>query len=82
MREPDFESLVILNKNFGIATSEAAQVNGIFQDISGASQEAAQALTAQTVELANQVGVAPSQVIKDIAENAETAVKPRTISAK
>ena len=67
------KSLVILNKNFGIATSEAAQVNGIFQDISGASQEAAQALTAQTVELANQVGVAPSQVIKDIAENAETA---------
>lgn len=67
------KSLVILNKNFGIATSEAAAVNGIFQDISGASQEAAQALTAQTVELANQVGVAPSQVIADIAANAETA---------
>lgn len=67
------QSVVVLNKNFGIATSEAAKVNGIFQDISGASAEAAAFLTAQTVELANQVGVAPSQVIADIAENAETA---------
>ena len=67
------QSIVVLNKNFGIATSEAAKVNGIFQDISGASAEAAAFLTAQTVELANQVGVAPSQVIADIAENAETA---------
>ena len=67
------KSLVILNKNFGISTSEASKVNGIFQDISGASQEAAQFLTAQTVQLANQAGVAPSQVIKDIADNAETA---------
>ncbi len=67
------KSLVVLNKNFGISTSEASKVNGIFQDISGASQEAAQFLTAQTVQLANQAGVAPSQVIKDIADNAETA---------
>ena len=76
IQEPSQEvlkSLVILNKNFGISTSEASKVNGIFQDISGASQEAAQFLTAQTVELANQAGVAPSQVIKDIADNAETA---------
>ena len=51
IQEPSQEvlkSLVILNKNFGISTSEASKVNGIFQDISGASQEAAQFLTAQT----------------------------------
>ena len=43
IQEPSQEvlkSLVILNKNFGISTSEKSKVNGIFQDISGLSQEA------------------------------------------
>lgn len=62
-------SMVALNKNFGIATVDAAKLNKVFQNMSGLSAEQAQHLMSSTVEMANMAGVAPSKVIKDMAEN-------------
>ena len=66
-------NVVALEKNFGVAADSSAKVNEIFQSIGGLSEQAAQSLITSTVELAKQVGVAPSKVIADIADNAETA---------
>ena len=68
-------SLVTLNKNFGISTKEASQLNKIFQNIGGLSQQQSQFLVGQTAEMAKMAGVAPSKVIKDIADNSESAYK-------
>lgn len=62
-------SMVALNKNFGIATGDAAKLNKVFQDMSGLTAEQAQHLLSSTVQMANMAGVAPSRVIKDLAEN-------------
>lgn len=64
-------SMVALNKNFGIATGDAAKLNKVFQDMSGLTAEQAQHLLSSTVQMANMAGVAPSRVIKDLAENSQ-----------
>ena len=67
------KNVVALEKNFGVAADGAAKVNLMFQSIGGLSEQAAQALVSQTAQAAALVGVAPDKVIKDLAENAETA---------
>lgn len=62
-------SMIALNKNFGIATGDAAKLNKLFQEMSGLTEAQAQHLVSSTVEMANMAGVAPSKVIKDLAEN-------------
>ena len=69
------ENMVVLNKNFGVGVSEASKVNKIFQNMAGLSAEQAQSLVASTVQMAQMAGVAPSKVIKDIADNTEYAYK-------
>jgi len=74
--QPSKETLanvVALEKNFGVAADGAAKVNLMFQSIGGLSEEAAQSLITSTAEAAKLVGVSPDKVIKDLAENAETA---------
>tara|TARA_B100002019_G_scaffold106581_2_gene91532 strand:+ start:288 stop:2495 length:2208 start_codon:yes stop_codon:yes gene_type:complete len=66
-------NVVALEKNFGVAADGAAKVNLMFQSIGGLSEEAAQSLITSTAEAAKLVGVSPDRVIKDLAENAETA---------
>ena len=66
-------SMVMLNKNFGIGTQEAAKLNKVFQNISGLSADQSQALIGQTAEMAKMAGVAPSKVIADLANNSEVA---------
>jgi hypothetical protein len=68
-------SMVALNKNFGIGTKEASELNKVFQNIGGLSAEQSQFLIGQTTEMAKMAGVAPQQVIKDMADNSETAYK-------
>jgi hypothetical protein len=68
-------SMVALNKNFGIGTKEASELNKVFQNIGGLSAEQSQILIGQTTEMAKMAGVAPQQVIKDMAENSELAYK-------
>lgn len=66
-------SMVMLNKNFGIGTQEAAKLNKVFQNIGNLTAAQSQALIGQTVQLAKQAGVAPQQVIKDMADSSEVA---------
>ena len=67
------ENIVALEANFGVAADGAAKVNLLFQSIGGLSERASQALVQQTAEAAKLVGVSPDRVIKDLADNAETA---------
>ena len=69
------ESLVVMNKNFGIGAEEAAKVNKVMQNLGGLSQAAAGYMTMQVVEMSKLAGVAPSKVIKDIADNSGVALK-------
>jgi molecular chaperone GrpE (heat shock protein) len=66
-------SMVALNKNFGIGTQEAAQLNKTFQTMGGLTEAQSQSLINSTAEMAKMAGVAPSKVIKDMADNAEAA---------
>jgi methyl-accepting chemotaxis protein len=68
-------SMVALNKNFGIGTKEASELNKIFQNIGGLNADQSQALIGNTTELAKMADVAPDKVIKDMAENSEVAYK-------
>jgi hypothetical protein len=68
-------SMVMLNKNFGIGVEQGAQLNKVFQNIGGLTAEQSQALIGQTVSMAKMAGVAPSQVIKDMAESSEYAYR-------
>ena len=68
-------SMVALNKNFGIGTQEAAQLNKTFQTMGGLTAAQSQSLINSTAEMAKMAGVAPSKVIKDMADNAEAAYR-------
>jgi hypothetical protein len=68
-------SMVTLNKNFGVGVDEAAQLNKVFQNIGGLTQEQSQYLIGQTAEMAKMAGVAPSKVIQDMADSSEYAYK-------
>ena len=64
-------NVAVLNKNFGVAQSDAAAVNMVFQSMAGLSAETAQNVSQQVADMANLAGVAPSKVFKDIADSAE-----------
>ena len=66
-------SLAAMEQNFGVIPEDAAKVNKVFTNIAGVSTDVAQSLTEQLVTLADQNKVAPSKVMKDIADNAENA---------
>ena len=68
-------SVVTLNKNFGVGVGEAVKLNKVFQNIGGLSAEQAQYLVNQTAQMAKMAGVAPKQVMKDMAESSEYAYK-------
>jgi len=66
-------SMVVLNKNFGVSTETASKLNRVFQNIGELTAEQSQHLIGQTVELAKQSNVAPDKVIEDIATNSGIA---------
>lgn len=57
--------------NMGISGEEAAQLTGTFARLNGNSIEMAQNMAESTKQLAIQSGVAPSQVMQDIAASSE-----------
>jgi hypothetical protein len=65
------ESMMVLNKNFGIATGDLAKINKAFTNLGGLSQDVAQSNIESLTALSQQAGVAPSKVMADIAEAAE-----------
>lgn len=68
-------SMVALNKSFGIATKDAAEVNQIFQNIGGLTATQSQYLTNMTAQMSAIAGVPASAVFADMAESSEYAYK-------
>jgi len=68
-------NMVTLNKNFGIGVSESAKLNKVFQNMAGLSAEQAQYQISQVAEASKLAGVAPQQVIQDMAESSEYAYR-------
>lgn len=73
--ESTLESMVVLNKNFGIGASEAAKVNKVMQNMGGLTETQAQYLTNSVVQMSKLAGIAPQKVMADIAENSGEALK-------
>jgi hypothetical protein len=69
------ESLVIMNKNFGVGFTEASKVNKVFQNMGGLSEAQAQSLSMSVVEMSKLANVAPQKVMQDIADNSGNALK-------
>ncbi len=68
-------SMVMLNKNFGIATKDAASLNRMFQTMGGLNATQAAYFTNMTAQMAMVAGVAPDRVIADMASSSEYAYK-------
>jgi phage-related protein len=68
-------SIVALSKNFGVLPETAAQVTKLVRDMTGASADQSQYFTNQVALLSKMAGVAPNQVMQDIAESSEDALK-------
>jgi hypothetical protein len=64
-------SMAVLNKNFGIAVEDQTKLNQLLQSSAGLNQEQSQYMIAQVTAAADLANVAPSKVIKDMAENSE-----------
>ena len=69
------ENIVVLNKNFGVSMDSAAKLTHMFMNMGNLTQEQAQAQTSIAVNMARAAKVAPSKVIKDLADNSEAAYK-------
>jgi hypothetical protein len=61
----------VISTNLGISTVEAASLIGNFSRLNGGSSEVAENMIATTKELALQNGLVPSDVMADVASNAE-----------
>ena len=61
----------IMSERFGMSASEAAKLRKIQLEITGGSEEAADALTAGAIALAEANDVAPGAVLSDMAANSE-----------
>ena len=68
-------ALTVLSTNFGIATEDAAKVQGVYERMGGLSSETAANVQMQAAEMAKMAGVAPAKVAQDIAEAAEESYK-------
>ena len=68
-------SMVGMEKSFGVSAANQAKVNEQFQRMAGVSAETAQSMIQTTVQAAKLAGVAPAQVMADIAENSEASYK-------
>jgi hypothetical protein len=69
------ESLIIMNKNFGVGFDEASKVNKVMQNLGGLTEAQAASMSMSVVEMSKLAGVAPQQVMKDIADNSANTLK-------
>ncbi len=65
----------LLRANFGVTAETSAQVQGIFEQIGGLSQQTAANVQIQTVQLAKQLKVSPKEMMEDIAKSAGITAK-------
>ena len=64
-------SVALMVKQFGVLGTEVADVNKLFQNMGGLSEQQAQYLAGSVVEMANLAQVAPDTVIKDLSQNSK-----------
>jgi hypothetical protein len=64
-----------MKNNLGISAKESAQVQAVFEEVGGLSQNAATSVAMQVSEMAKMAGVSPKEVLQDIADNAEVTSK-------
>jgi hypothetical protein len=68
-------SVALMVKQFGVFGPEVADVNKLFQNMGGLSEQQAQYLAGSVVEMANLAHVAPDTVIKDMSQNSAEIMK-------
>jgi hypothetical protein len=73
--EETLKSLSAISARTGVTGKTAAQVQAVFQNIGGYTEETAANLQMQVAHLADQAGASPLKVLEDIAENAEATSK-------
>ena len=61
----------IMSERYGVSANEAANLRKIQLDITGGSEDAADALTAGAIALAEANDIAPGQILSDMASNSE-----------
>ena len=61
----------IMSERYGVSVNEAANLRKIQLDITGGSEDAADALTAGAIALAEANNVAPGDILQDMASNSE-----------
>ena len=65
--------LTAMKQNLGVSSKTAAEVQGIFENVGGLSQDTAVSVQMQVANMAKMAKVAPRKVMEDIAESAEAA---------
>jgi hypothetical protein len=68
--EQTLAAISLMKSNFGVTTQTGAEVQGIFEQIGGLSQQAAANVQLQTLNLAKQLKVSPKEMMEDIAKSA------------
>ena len=63
-------ALSIMTTNLGISEGEAAKLQGVFEQVSGLSQETAANVGLQVASMAEMAGVSPKEVLQDISKSA------------
>ena len=66
-------ALTAMKQNLGVSSKTAAEVQGIFENVGGLSQDTAASVQMQVGNMAKLAKVAPRKVMEDIAESAEEA---------
>jgi len=66
-------ALTAMKQNLGVSAKTSAEVQGIFENVGGLSQDTAASVQMQVANMAKMAKVAPKKVMQDIAESAEIA---------
>ena len=73
--EQTLAAISLMKSNFGVSTQTGAEVQGIFEQIGGLSQQSAANVQMQTINLAKQLKVSPKEMMEDIAKSAGITAK-------
>jgi hypothetical protein len=68
--ESTLGALSVMTTNLGISEGSAAKLQGVFEQVSGLSQETAANVGLQVASMAEMAGVSPKEVLEDISKSA------------
>jgi len=73
--EQTLSAITLMKSNFGVSAQTGAEVQGIFEQIGGLSQQTAANVQMQAINLAKQLKVSPKEMMEDIAKSAGITAK-------